>query len=202
VGASTVPGYYSPADKKYFESHPREQFRTQPPGFGQDIETNPAAEPFRGYKRDLEKQDVDRWEARRQIRLQQSYDEWLSRRFNITNPHVARWLRTIEPEFWDRRWAFLKDKMDVETFLTRMRLYGPQTIEDFEGLYALHNDAGMVDATERPSRNLGRNAGYLTRTYREGRVAMGRNMIPRGQNNRAPRYPSNIMPEDGKAIQY
>lgn len=173
VGATSVPGYYKPKDEKYFTHHPREQYNTvESPG----PESNPdpahavQEEGFPGFERDLEEQDILRWEKRRQISLQEQYDRWIARRFDIANPHVARWLKKIEPEFWERRWAFLQDKMQVETFLTRMRLYGPQSKEDFEGLYALYKDGGYVNARKRPMENRGRPTRFK---YSEGRLARG-----------------------------
>ena len=152
LGAHTVPGYYRPKNEKYFQYHPREK-RNIPDRVARfaDAGTDVARDTFLGFERDLEKEDIERWEKRREIRLQEEYDRWLARRFDITNPHVARWLRRIEPEFWDRRWAFLQDKMNIETFLTRIRLYGPQTKEDFEGLFSLWQDGKYADAKYRPS---------------------------------------------------
>lgn len=173
-GASTVPGYYRPKNEKYFDHHPREQYSVDPAPPEANENPDPAhaiqTEGFPGFERDLEEQDIQRWEKRRQISLQEQYDRWIARRFDITNPHVARWLKKIEPEFWERRWAFLQDKMQIETFLTRMRLYGPQTKEDFEGLYALHRDGAYASAEYRPMSNYGR---YMPFKYSEGRLARG-----------------------------
>lgn len=173
-GAQTVPGYYAPSNEKHFRYHPREKDNIPSPpvtlGATADPADDVAREQFVGFERDLEEQDINRWEMRREMKLQEEYDKWLTRRFDISNPHVARWLRKIEPEFWERRWAFLQDKMNLETFLTRMRLYGPQTKEDFEGIFALHNDQGLAEASQRPMLAPVRKPRVR---YIEGRLARG-----------------------------
>lgn len=177
-GAQTVPGYYAPANEKYYRYHPRERDNvpsaaTAPVGRTVDPADDVAREQFVGFERDLEEQDISRWEMRREMKLQEEYDRWLIRRFDVSNPHVARWLRRIEPEFWERRWAFLQDKMNLETFLTRMRLYGPQTKEDFEGIFALHNDQGLANASQRPMTSISQQPRVR---YIEGRLARGVSM--------------------------
>lgn len=177
-GAQTVPGYYAPPNEKYYRYHPRERDNiptTIVTGVGQSVDPadDVAREQYAGFQRDLEQQDISRWEMRREMKLQQEYDKWLTRRFDISNPHVARWLRKVEPEFWDRRWAFLQDKMELETFLTRMRLYGPHTREDFEGIFALHNDQGLAHAR----RPMVAGAQSPRVRYTEGRLARGSSMF-------------------------
>lgn len=176
LGAQSVPGYYKPPNEKYLHHHPREQHTAglaRPTPADTDMATDPYSEAFAGFKRELKPSDIKRWEKRRELKLQEEYDKWIVRRFDISDPHVARWLRKIEPEFWERRKAFMEDKMNVEAFLTRMRLYGPQTIEDIEGIYALHADAGIVRADLRPILNPG--LGGFPR-YIEGRFAVGPNV--------------------------
>lgn len=189
-GANTVPGYYFPSNAKYLDRHPREQYNWigADKGKHHDPAIDPMTEEYEGFKRDLEQEDIDRWDERRQIAHQAMYDQWITRRFDITNPHVARWLQKIEPEFWERRWAFLQDKMKLETFVTRMRLYGPQTREDFEGLYALWRDGGYANNQFRPKDNDGR---MVRARYVEGRLARGdrfKNNEPIEEGARASSY--------------
>lgn len=169
LGATTVPGYYAPKNEKHFRHHPREKSTVlAAPAQLPDDGYNVAGDSFPGFERDLEAEDMKRWEKRRQHSLQEQYDRWLSRRFDIANPTVAKWLERIEPEFWDRRWAFLQDKMELETFLTRIRLYGPRTREDFDSLYALWVDGGLANAALRPMHSEG-NA--IHAKYTEGKLA-------------------------------
>lgn len=184
TGAQTVPGYYNPPNEKYLYHHPREQHTAGIGGHQADLTdmaTDPHGEEFEGFKRDLKASDIKRWEKRREIKLQEAYDHWIARRFDISDPHVARWLRKIEPEFWERRKAFMEDKMNIEAFLTRMRLYGPQTIEDLEGIYALHTDAGIANGEVRPIQNTGIAPSVTVPSYpcyTEGRFAVGPQLLP------------------------
>lgn len=134
IGPASIPGYYYPKQSKSMQDV---HYRFQAEAGVTD-----------GFKRDFEQRDIKVLEEMREARMREAYDQWLVRRFNTSDIHVARWLRKIEPEFWERRQAWQNDKTNINNFLTRMRLYGPSTLEDLQGIATLSNGEMGTDITQ------------------------------------------------------
>lgn len=93
-----------------------------------------------GFEKDLETRDIVELERRRQESLQKRYDQWLTRKIDLTKPINSRWVQRMDPEFFERRWQWLQNKLNMQTFAARMRLYGPTTLEDLMTLRMIEND--------------------------------------------------------------
>lgn len=99
-----------------------------------------------GFEKDLEPRDIAEMERRRVEALQKRYDQWLTRKIDLTKPINSRWVQRIDPEFFERRWQWLQNKLNMQTFAARMRLYGPTTLKDLMTLRMIENDVSQSNA--------------------------------------------------------
>lgn len=106
-----------------------------------DYTQDPAAYRFLpltdGFQKQLSSEDIALLELARNEDQRKKYDDWLARNIQTNNIHEMRWLRRIEPEFFERRKAVIDDSHRAIEFLTKIRVYGPQSLEDLETLYVL-----------------------------------------------------------------
>lgn len=103
---------------------------------------------LRNFKVELTPQDVEWLESRRRAKEQIEFDDWLTKRVDISNPAENRWLQEKYPEFWTRRERYIDDKINIEARLAKIRARGANTIEDFKLLFAL--DKGYLSAATAP----------------------------------------------------
>lgn len=94
-------------------------------------------ELLRNFKVELTPQDVEWLEERRRTQEQIDFDEWLTRKVDISDPAENRWLQEKYPEFWSRRERFIDDKINIEARLAKIRLRGANSVEDYKLLFAM-----------------------------------------------------------------
>lgn len=114
-----------------------------------DYTQDPAAYRFLpgtvGFQKQLSSADIALFELARDEDQQKAYDDWLAQNIDLSNIHESRWLRRIEPEYFERRKAWLDDKHRAVEFITKMRVFGPQTLQDLQTLWVLENRHGEGD---------------------------------------------------------
>jgi hypothetical protein len=103
---------------------------------------------LRNFKVELTPQDVEWLEERRRTREQIDFDDWLTRKVDISDPAENRWLQEKYPEFWSRRERFIDDKINIEARLAKIRLRGANSVEDYKLLFA--TERGYITPAVQP----------------------------------------------------
>lgn len=105
-------------------------------------------ELLRNFKVELTPQDVEWLEERRRTQEQIDFDDWLTRKVDVSDPAENRWLQEKYPEFWTRRERYIDDKINIEARLAKIRLRGANSIEDYKLLFAM--DKGYITPAVQP----------------------------------------------------
>lgn len=103
---------------------------------------------LQNFKVELTPQDVEWLEERRRTQEQIDFDEWLTRKVDVSDPGENRWLQEKYPEFWTRRERYIDDKINIEARLAKIRLRGANSIEDYKLLFAM--DRGYITPAIQP----------------------------------------------------
>lgn len=73
-------------------------------------------------------------------------ERWIAKRFDLSAPEKAAWFNQIMPSFLERRKRFGESKLGMQKQLFDITLYGPQSEEDLDFLFAI--DTGAIDLEE------------------------------------------------------
>lgn len=73
-------------------------------------------------------------------------EKWIAKRFDLSSPEKAAWFNQIMPSFLERRKRFGEAKLAMQKQLFDIVLYGPQSEEDLDFLFAIDN--GSIDLAE------------------------------------------------------
>jgi hypothetical protein len=89
-----------------------------------------------GFKVHLEPSDVNVIEQHRKEELALNFDQWVTRKIDIADPHNSRWLQEIHPDFYARREAYIDAKINLEARLAKIELEESRdrTISSFSSL--------------------------------------------------------------------
>ncbi len=68
-----------------------------------------------------------------------NFEAFLQNYFDVDNPIHQRLLHDVYPNYFNRRWEVIVDKLEVQKKIAKLKLFGPQTREDVMFMYALHN---------------------------------------------------------------
>lgn len=101
-----------------------------------------------GFKVHLEPSDVNVIEQHRKEELALNFDQWVTRKIDIADPHNSRWLQEIHPDFYARREAYIDAKINLEARLAKIRARGIKGQDDLKLLFAV--DTGMVKPAQQP----------------------------------------------------
>lgn len=101
-----------------------------------------------GFKVHLEPNDVNVLEQHRKEELALTFDQWVTRKIDIADPHNSRWLQEIHPDFYARREAYIDAKINLEARLAKIRARGIKGQDDLKLLFAV--DTGMVTPSTQP----------------------------------------------------
>lgn len=101
-----------------------------------------------GFKVHLESSDVNVIEQHRKEELALNFDQWVTRKIDIADPHNSRWLQEIHPDFYARREAYIDAKINLEARLAKIRARGIKGQDDLKLLFAV--DTGMVKPAQQP----------------------------------------------------
>ena len=111
------------------------------------IEELPAAARAFGYRDPVVTQELaDFVDRRRKDAEYVDREKWIASRFALSQPEKAAWFRGIMPSFLERRKRFGEGKMAMQKQLFDITLYGPQTEEDIDFLFAI--DTGKINLEE------------------------------------------------------
>ena len=111
------------------------------------IEDLPAAAAAFGYDRPKGDQRLaDYIDKRRKDAEYIDREKWIAARFDLSQPEKAAWFRGIMPSFLERRRRFGETKLAMQKHLFDITLYGPQSEEDLDFLFAI--DTGKINMVE------------------------------------------------------
>lgn len=65
------------------------------------------------------------------------FDNFITQTFNIYDPAHQKIIRELEPEYYERRWDEVQRQIEIEKLITKIKLFGIQTKEDLQFVYAL-----------------------------------------------------------------
>lgn len=176
------------------------------------IETLPQAATAFGYnKPDVTRELADFIDRRQKDSEYVDREQWIAKRFDLTQPEKAAWFRGIMPSFLERRRRFGEAKLSMQKQLFDITLFGPQTEEDVDFMFAV--DSGKIDmeelkrpiweAPKNPTDDVGYKKGMFARNsdLKTARAAnpnqgwdrslgIGTDMTPQFMTGTAGRFPS------------
>lgn len=68
-----------------------------------------------------------------------NFEGFLQNYFDVDNPIHQKLLYDLYPRYFERRWDVVKEKLQIQEKIAKLKLMGPQTTEDMMFMYALHN---------------------------------------------------------------
>lgn len=102
--------------------------------------------------------DIEILKKRGDLALQVRFDDWLARKYRLNepeaNPYFFNMVRKEYPEFFERREAFVKDQEDIRQRASKIKIYGPGSMEDLRYEFLKHEDANFRGLVERATQGL------------------------------------------------